>query len=220
MRWPRGVPFVVVVAHIGALALLTYSHSPVWQEPTQLAAGLSWWSFGRSDVVPVSPPLVPAVAGLGALLLRPVVDSGEFDRPPRGRYEHARAQRFILDNRGTARRCFVYAGLACIPFSVLGAYSCWRASRALFGTHSGLIALLLWCSCPYILGHATVITTDVPAAAVGMAAMACFWCWLRSPQWPNAVVAGVVLGFAELTKFTLLVFYPPPANPLACLQAT
>ena len=41
-----------------------------------------------------------------------------------------------------------------------------------------------------------------------MAAMACFWCWLRSPQWPNAVVAGVVLGFAELTKFTLLVFYP------------
>ena len=73
---------------------------------------------------------------------------------------------------------------------------------------AGLVACVLWCSCPYILGHGSLLTSDVPASAMGMAAVYCFWRWLRRPWWLEATVAGLAIGLAELCKFTLLVLYP------------
>src|ERR1019366_10609832 len=61
---------------------------------------------------------------------------------------------------------------------------------------------------PYILGHGCLIGADVPAAAVGVAAGYYFWRWLKRPCWREALLGGLVLGLAELCKFTLLVFYP------------
>jgi hypothetical protein len=49
---------------------------------------------------------------------------------------------------------------------------------------------------------------DAPAAAMGVAGVFCFWRWLRRPRWLETLVAGVVLGLAELCKFTLLILYP------------
>ena len=70
------------------------------------------------------------------------------------------------------------------------------------------MAAALWCFSPYILGHAAVIAPDAHAAAMGVAALYAYWLWLRQPHWRRVIAAGVVLGLAELTKFTLLVIYP------------
>jgi hypothetical protein len=48
---------------------------------------------------------------------------------------------------------------------------------------------------------------DVPGAAMGITAAYFFWRWMKHPTWDAAVVAGFALGFAELCKFTLLLFY-------------
>ena len=56
--------------------------------------------------------------------------------------------------------------------------------------------------------HASLITPDAHAAAFGLAASYAFWRWLRKPEWLPAGVAGVVLGFAELSKTTLILLYP------------
>jgi 4-amino-4-deoxy-L-arabinose transferase-like glycosyltransferase len=70
------------------------------------------------------------------------------------------------------------------------------------------MALLLWCFCPYVLGHGALITPDVPAATMGISACYLFWRWLNSPKTWETLLVGIVLGLAELTKFTLLIFYP------------
>jgi 4-amino-4-deoxy-L-arabinose transferase-like glycosyltransferase len=43
---------------------------------------------------------------------------------------------------------------------------------------------------------------------MGLAACYAFRLWLRKPGWCQTIIAGAVLGLAELTKFTLIVFYP------------
>ncbi|MBN1908518.1 MAG: glycosyltransferase family 39 protein [Pirellulales bacterium] len=97
---------------------------------------------------------------------------------------------------------------ACLPFSVFGAWICLRWAQFLFGNTAGLTALAFWCFSPHILGHGATIMPDVPAAALGVAAVYCFWRWLKQPGWFEVLVAGTGLGLAELCKFTLLIFYP------------
>ena len=97
---------------------------------------------------------------------------------------------------------------ACIPFSILGGYICFRWARELYGVAAGIFALILWCFCPYVLGHASLFTPDAHAAAIGIAAYYLFWRWLGKAQLSRAILAGIALGVAELAKFTLLVFYP------------
>ena len=71
-----------------------------------------------------------------------------------------------------------------------------------------MLAATLWCTSPLIVGQSLVISPDVAAGAFAAAAAYYFWRWLKRPGWRETIVAGVVLGLAELCKFTLLVFYP------------
>ena len=103
---------------------------------------------------------------------------------------------------------FTIARWACIPFSLLGGYICFRWARELYGDAAGLVALLLWCFCPNILAHGQLITADAAAAALGVAACYTFWRWLRQPTWWHTLLSGAVLGVAELAKTTLVIFYP------------
>ena len=115
---------LLIACHLSALVWLNSKQTPVWHEPAQLAAGLSWWSFGRNDMIGVNPPLVRSVAAFPVFLLKsPVLDEKEFSRPPNGRDEHARSDKFLRDNGDHLREYFTLARRACIPFSLLGAFS-------------------------------------------------------------------------------------------------
>ena len=103
---------------------------------------------------------------------------------------------------------FTIARWACIPFSVLGGYVCFRWAHELYGRNAGLVALVLWCFCPNILGHGQLITPDVSATALGVLAGYLFWRWLKQPAWSTALAAGLALGLVELTKFTFVVLFP------------
>jgi hypothetical protein len=97
---------------------------------------------------------------------------------------------------------------ACIPFSLLGGWTCGRWATRLYGLPSGILAMTLWFFSPLIIGHESLITPDAPSAALAVCAMYCIWNWLKRPRWENAFWAGLILGLAQLTKFTLLILYP------------
>jgi 4-amino-4-deoxy-L-arabinose transferase-like glycosyltransferase len=61
---------------------------------------------------------------------------------------------------------------------------------------------------PYIIAHGTLIFPDVPSAVLAVTSVYFFWKWLKRLEMLEAFIAGIVLGLAELTKFTLLIFYP------------
>lgn len=198
----------LLCCHVALLGWSAVTHSPVVPEVNHLPAGLSHLYLGRFELFRVNPPLVRMVAALPVTLMAPATDWGRYDASPMARCNSEVGYDFFAANGPRALRFLVIARWACIPFSVLGGYICFRWARELYGTAAGTVALILWCFCPYILGHASLIMPDAHAAAIGVVAYYCYWRWLIRPRLKGAYFAGIVLGLAELSKSTLVVFYP------------
>ena len=67
---------------------------------------------------------------------------------PLARYDVAVAKDFLEANGPRSLGFFMVARWACIPFSILGGYVCFRWARDLYGVYAGFLALVLWCFCP------------------------------------------------------------------------
>jgi hypothetical protein len=190
------------------LAYSAYVHSPTLNEPGHLVAGLSYWKFGRFDVYNVNPPLVKMVAALPVMAVGYEEEWSGYYEGSSARSEFRIGKDLIAVNGERSFFLFMIARWACIPFSWLGAIVCYLWARDLYGRPSAVLACALWCFEPNILAHAPLMTPDAHATALGLAACYTFWCWLKQPTWTQATLTGVVLGLAELTKTTLILFYP------------
>lgn len=198
----------ILLTHVGLLGWSASCHSPTVDEPGHLVAGISHWEFGRYELYRVNPPLVRMVAVLPVLIAGYEPDWSSFQAHPGARPVFAMGGNFVAANGRRTLWLTTLARWACIPLSLIGALVCYVWARDLYGSGAGLLALLLWCASPNILAHASMITPDAAATALGIAACYAFWKWLKKPNWTRTVVAGVALGVAELAKFTLAVFYP------------
>lgn len=198
----------VLVVHTGLLAFGASVNSPTYDEYGHLVSGLVQWRYNAFQYYCVNPPLVRAVATL-PLLNEPAslgLSPHETD-DSRHRPEWIDASGFVRKTGPDIFRLFRHARWACIPFSLIGAIVCWRWSNDLYGEWAAGLGVTLWCTSPLILGHGQLITPDVGGASMGVAAAYLFWRWAREPTWLRASFAGSVLGIAELTKFTLIVFF-------------
>ena len=197
--------------HALLLAWGAWRHSPTFNEPAHLVAGISNWQFGRFELYRVNPPLVRMVAALPVLAAGAETDWHRFYEKPGARPIFHMGQDFVAANGERSLWLVTIARWACIPFSLLGGYVCFRWACEILGYVCGLLALTLWCFSPNIMAHGQLITPDCAAAAMGVTAAYFFWHWLKSPTWGRALSAGFVLGLTELTKMTwiiLFVLYP------------
>jgi hypothetical protein len=204
----RWAVIVLLTIHTGLLAYSAFVHSPTLNEPGHLVAGLSHWKFGRFEVYRVNPPLVKMIAALPVMATGYEEDWSGFYEGPGARPEMAMGADFMLANGERSFLLFTIARWACIPFSWIGAITCYLWARDLYGRPEGVMACAIWCFEPNILAHASLVTPDIGGTALGVAACYTFWKWLRHPTWLQVAMTGVVLGVAELCKTTLVIFYP------------
>jgi len=202
------VVLALLAVHAGLLAIAASVHSPTIDEVSHLPSGICHLQLWRFEPYRVNPPLVRLVAALPAWLMGQGVDARLLYNSPGHRDEAALGRSFMRANG--AQTCFwcMLGRWCCIPFSLVGAFVMFSWARTLYGTSAGLAALIFWCFDPNILAHGQLITPDLGATALGLLAVYTFWCWLRQPVWSRAVLAGITLGLAELTKFTWIVLYP------------
>jgi len=202
---------LLLLAHAALLAWGAYRHSPAIDAWAHLPSGLIHWQQGRFDLYRVNPPLVRLVAAVPLLLVGP---HAQWEIPPASGAHRPEVDAAIALYFACGPRVFGYftvARLACIPFSLLGGWVCYRWAGALYGRAAGMLALVLWCFSPDILAHGQMITPDLGATALGLAANYAYWHWLRAPTWSGALVAGAGLGLALSAKTTwivLLVLWP------------
>lgn len=203
-----GTAFLLLAIHAGLMAYSATRYSPALDEPGHLVAGLSHWKFGRFELYRVNPPLVRMVAAIPVAIHGYEEDWSDFAESPGQRPEFAIGTRFIENNGADSIWLFTIARWACIPFSLVGGLFCFLWSRELWGNNlAGLISLTLWCFDPNILGYGALIIPDCAATAFGLMAFYFFWKWLKKPGWGSAVIAGLTLGAAQLTKMTWVVGY-------------
>ena len=132
---------------------------------------------------------------------------GDFERAPQPRPEFVLGEQFVESHPERWRQLLIAARWAILPFTVMGGLVCYLWARDLFGRKAGLTALCLWCFCPNILTWSSLVCTDGAAAAMGAAAGYTFWRWLRLPTWRRAMLAGLFMGLALLSKMTWLVLF-------------
>ena len=212
----RGTPVWIDRAAIAVLLALNaalvawnaYSYSPTELEVSQLPAGLSYLDLGTTDLGIVNPPLIRIIAAIPVWIASPETDWRHKDSKPTSRVERSVGSRFVQVNGATSIRLFRLARFGCIPFVVLGAYTCSRWAREMYGDRAAVCAAVIWTFSPYVLGYGALMSTDAHAASVGLFAVYAFWRWQRQIGPFNTICAGAALGFAQLSKFTLLLLYP------------
>ena len=206
-RHDWAVVILLLGIHSGLLAYSAYVHSPTLNEPAHLAAGISHWQLGEFGLYRANPPLVRMVAALPVLATDVKTDWRRLNQEPAVRSDFVVGDDLIAANGERSFFLFMIARWACIPFAWIGGIVCYLWGRDLYGSLAGLLATTLWCFSPNILAHASLITPDAPATALYLAACYLFWRWLRNPVWEQVVLAGIVLGLAELTKTTFVFLY-------------
>jgi 4-amino-4-deoxy-L-arabinose transferase-like glycosyltransferase len=209
-RLPRRTWLAALLAlHVALLVHSARVHSPTIDEPAHLAAGVADWKNGTFDLYRVNPPLWRMAAAL------PVLAAGADTRftpwfrsvDDTTRAEGIAGLDFARDNGARYFDLLFLARLVTVAWSALGALLVFRWAREMFGERAAHLGCVLWCLEPMVLGHAPLVTPDIPAAVSALATTYAFWRWARRPSWGGAAVVGVVLGIAQLTKFTNLVLY-------------
>jgi Dolichyl-phosphate-mannose-protein mannosyltransferase len=216
---PRGSSWVrikVALAVVGLLGLhvalavnsLLQENATV-DETLHLPAGVSYWQTGTFKLYHHNPPLVKLVAALPVIVGGPKLNTDKLYTMKAWEQDaHINfGQYFALENAGNFFEIFDRARLMMPLFSVLGGLVVFAWSSRLYGPGGGLLSLALWCLCPNILANGRLITSDVAAASIGAGATYLFWRYQKYPTWSRAALAGLALGLAQLTKFSLILLY-------------
>ncbi|NQT17518.1 MAG: glycosyltransferase family 39 protein [Planctomycetes bacterium] len=198
----RGLAVATLLFMHGAmLAFSAARHSPAPDEVHHLMAGVYHWQFGRFDLDRGNPPLTGLVA---ACLVLPADPKTDWIHVP---YSYRVGDDFMVANGARTAWLVTLGRWACMVFSLTGGYFCYRWATELYGHASGVLVLMIWCLSPSVLAHGSLVTGDMPAMALGIAAFYAFWKWLVRPSLATAVFAGLFLGLAELTKFVWVLLF-------------
>ena len=197
----------LLVLHVALLVHSARVNFATVDEVGHLAAGISHWQTGTYSMYRVNPPLARMLAVLPVLAASPDTGNVAPSDIPVLRNEWTSGMAFADDNAGRYCHLIWLSRLAGVGWSVLGGLLVFFWARELYGVTAGCLALGMWCLSPTILAFAPLLTPDVPATVAGLAATYAFWHYLRSPSWSWACLSGLLLGVAQLTKFTLLLLY-------------
>ena len=198
---------LLLVLHVGLVARVAAVNSPTLDEPAHLSSGMSHWKLGKFDQYRVNPPLVRLVASLPLLLTEFEFDWSYLRGDAYARPEFTTGNRFATISGFRIFKTVMLARWACLPFTLVGAWVCYRWATDLYGHWSGVCAASLWCFSPNVIAHAAQIMPDAGASAMGCLAGYAFWNWLRRPTWRTALLAGCALGLAGLTKTTWILLF-------------
>jgi dolichyl-phosphate-mannose-protein mannosyltransferase len=197
----RAAPLLIALLSVlvaTGLIIGTYSvFDQFYDEGAHLACGIEWLDHHTYGFEPLHPPLARVAAAVLPYL------SG------------ARGQGFvnlwvegnaILEHNGEYRKTLTLARLGILPFFWLTCFLVWRFMGRAFSDWHAAVAMLLVAFCPVVLAHSSVAATDAPLMAMFLWSLLALRSLLENPKWSTAIVAGVVIALASLTKFTEIPF--------------
>ncbi|QEH33075.1 hypothetical protein OJF2_15720 [Aquisphaera giovannonii] len=199
----------LLVLHVALAESSLVRENATVDEVVHLPAGITYWQQHTFRLYHHNPPLVRMVAALPVVLAKPVMEP-VYQQPSWSSPDPSPStfsQSFARMNADRYFDLFTLARMVMPIFGVIGGLVVFAWSRMLYGPGGGLLSLALWCLCPNILAHGRLLTTDAGSTAIGAAATFAFWLYLRKPNWLRGAAAGVLLGLAQLTKFSMLALY-------------
>ena len=210
---PPGTLIVISIAfvmlHCALVAANIWANAPVIDEPYHIASGLSHYFDGNFRADQVNPPLARMLSVIPLLPGHPAYDRSKLSHEPGARAEWSIGASWVALNGSAVIDQTRIARFAGLGWSILGACLIYRLMKRYRGSLAATTALALWCFDPTIIALAAVATADLPAAVTATGAALAYDSLLAAERsqaaWSLRVRAGLWLGAALLTKFTLLV---------------
>jgi hypothetical protein len=194
---------IILVIQI-ALGISTANRFGItYDEYNHLPVGLLNLRTGEFDFDSLSPPLCRMAAALPLLGTSVRTD---FSGLPRETTDWSES--FVAANRERYVQYFAIGRSMIVLLSAAAALVTAIWARERFGDAAGCLAALLWACEPTLLAHGSLVTTDMGAAAFFVFTLYAVWKFAQRPNWKRGLVFGIVLGLAQLAKFTCVLLYP------------
>ena len=202
--------FLIIIL-IGSLSLMLYASftdSAIMDELAHIPAGYSYVKYLDYRLNPEHPPLLKALAGL-PLLFQKInfpLESDSWQKDINGQWDIG--TKFLYQSGNDADKIIFLSRLAPILFTLLLIILIYFWSKELLGKTWAFLPTILTAFSPTILAHGHYVTTDVAATLGISAATYYFLKFLLQPSTKNIIIAGLIFGLAQLTKFSVLLLIP------------
>jgi hypothetical protein len=201
----RIIPFAILILFFTVCVLSQREKSVTVDEFAHFPAGIFTLTMRDWRMDNESPPLVKCLPGVTAFFTAPIVPTLPSDEPPN---TWTYGYRFMYDNFARYIDIFTWGRMVIILLASIGGWLVYVFAEQLFGRWGGIVSLVLYAANPNIIAHARLVTIDAGAAVFFLAAVFLFWKFLERMTTASALIAGLALGAAELSKFTALILIP------------
>jgi hypothetical protein len=188
------------------LAFTARHESQTVDEAIHIYAGYRHWC-GDYGINPEHPPLAKLVATIPLLFDHPKNSGGACGSDNADKsFNFTEGREFLYSNDArkilTETRSFI--GL----FPLLLAVLVFLAARRMFGGWAGLLAMFFVVFEPTIVGHGTLVTTDLAETCCYFAAVYAFYRYTQQRTKLHLIVAGVAAGLALAAKHSGILLLP------------
>ncbi len=193
------LPAILALASVLVATLLIFwsyaKLSQTWDESAHIGTGMEWLSRGVYTLDPIDPPLPRVSTAVGPYLLgiRSFGNRNPWDEG-----------NLILDAHGNAHlhKVLTAARFGILPYFLIAAFLTWRITRRWLGPWPAAVAVFLFSTCPSVLAHASLATTDMAFVATFLFAIDMIWLAFQDPKPVRCALAGLGFGLACISKLS------------------
>src|SRR6202789_1362313 len=183
--------------------MIARANTITWDEPDHIYSGYLSWR-GDFGLNPEHPPLVKFVATLPLLPMQLNVPEMQ-DRPYRLQAVLG-GRDFIFHN--DADKIVFRAQMAASVFTLLLLLIAFLATREMFNTTAGFLALGLLLFDPTLLAHGALVTTDAAQACFLLASIYAFYRYVQLPSTGRLAVTALAVGLALASQHSTVLVFP------------
>src|SRR5579862_6964864 len=185
------------------LALISRANSITCDEPDHIYSGYMSWR-GDFGLNPEHPPLVKFVATVPLLLMYLNVPEMQ-DRPYRLQAVLG-GRDFIFHN--AADKIVFRAQMSASIFTLLLLVIAFLATREMFNTTAGFLALGLLVFDPTLLAHGALVTTDAAQSCFLLTSVYAFYRYVQLPSAGRVAITAIAAGLALASKHSAVLEFP------------
>lgn len=201
-----------IIASFSLTFLFFFSLFISWQESTtmdeqaHIPASYTYVKYLDMRLNPEHPPLLKNLAGIPLLFMDVTfpLDSKE--------WQEGVNQQWVLGNRflheNNAHLITFFSRIPIIFISILLGFFLFFWTKKLAGDIPAIIAIVFYSFNPNVIAHSHYVTTDIGIACAIFITLYFGTRFIKNPSKKNIILFGLVLGIAQLVKFSAFLLYP------------
>lgn len=203
----------ILLSHFILSLSISSQESMTYDERAHIPAAYSYVHYGDMRLNPEHPPLLKDLAGIFLLPLKLQFPLQSKEWQEGYNEQWAVGDMFINCSRpelacNDADTILFYARIPIALIAIILGIMLFLWAKELGGALAGVFAVTLYAFDPNMFAHSHYVTTDIGSATSIFIAFYFFVRFLKNPSGKNIFLAGLLLGVAQLTKFSAVLVFP------------